>query len=78
MMQERVALDQIWDVLIKPSRVPDALQRATLLRRAGTHLATCWGPALQRITDVLGCVRGTRAARAESTSVWCSPALSPQ
>ncbi len=30
------------------SRVPDAVQRATLLRRAGTQNAAAWAPALQR------------------------------
>ena len=35
------------------TRVPDAVQRATLLRRAGTHGAGDgrWAPALQRITS---------------------------
>jgi len=51
------------------ARVPDALQRETLLRRAGTQIATrrdseTWAPALQRITEVvLRCVRGTSAER---------------
>ena len=39
-MQMRVALDQIWNgwnVHGDSSRVPDALQRETLLRRAGTQ-----------------------------------------
>ena len=34
------------------ARVPDAVQRAALLRRAGTHFAPCqptWTPVLQRI-----------------------------
>ncbi len=47
------------------TRVPDALQRAALLRRAGTQTTwqdmERWAPALQRITEeVLRCVRGTR------------------
>ncbi|SCB53463.1 hypothetical protein GA0061098_101992 [Bradyrhizobium shewense] len=40
MVQARVALDQIE----KRSRVPDALQRATLLRRAGTQKCDKMGP----------------------------------
>src|SRR2546423_3500431 len=36
-------------------RVPDAAQRATLLRRAGTHLAVvAWAPDQQRITPQVG------------------------
>lgn len=42
------------------SPVPDALQRETLRRRAGTHLSRLWAPALQRVTGVLRCVGGTR------------------
>jgi len=49
------------------SRVPDALQRVALLRRAGTQRAAIshlerWAPALQRIAEeALRCVRGTRS-----------------
>jgi hypothetical protein len=32
-------------------RVPDAVQRVTLLLRAGTHIHTPWTPAQQRITS---------------------------
>ena len=41
------------------SLVPDAVQRATLLRRAGTQNAS-WAPALQRTAEeALRRVRGT-------------------
>ena len=47
-------------------RVPDAVQRATLLRRAGTHLQALWTPDQQRTTPrksgVLRRIRGTRWA----------------
>jgi len=44
MVQERVALDQIGKGSRNCSCVPDALQRETLLRRAGTYLAASLGP----------------------------------
>jgi len=50
------------------SRVPDALQRATLLRRAGTQEAThstaAWAPALR-----IGASRRT-ASGARELSFW--------
>jgi len=36
----------------KFSRVPDAMQRATLLRRSGTHWKTGWAPDQQRTTSL--------------------------
>jgi len=54
-----------WELRRNHSRVPDAPQRATLLRRAGTQRATreiaaAWAPALQRTAEeALRCVRGT-------------------
>jgi len=50
---------------LRVSRVPDALQRSSLLRGAGTQQATAlvdaWAPALQRtVEETLRCVRGTR------------------
>ena len=58
-------------------RVPDAVQRLALLRRAGTQCEGAWAPAQQRIVEeTLRCVRGTRTnysaacrgARANRTS----------
>ena len=46
------------------ARVPDALQRATLLRRAGTqeatHSAATWAPALQRTANKRCAASGVR------------------
>jgi hypothetical protein len=41
-------------------RVPDAVQRATLLRRAGTHACDDrWTPDQQRTAFALRSIRGT-------------------
>jgi hypothetical protein len=47
------------------SRVPDAVQRATLLRRAGTHisLSANLGPGSAAHRFALRCVRGTRVIK---------------
>ncbi|EJN10984.1 hypothetical protein PMI42_05707 [Bradyrhizobium sp. YR681] len=51
------------------SRIPDALPRVTLLRRAGTHTRTdAWAPALQRtVEETLRCVRGHESATLGAT-----------
>jgi hypothetical protein len=59
------SLARVRDENMALSRVPDALQREAVRRRAGTQksqalLSAAWAPAQQRITDVLRCVRGKR------------------